>query len=145
VIRARGAPSIEEDRSVEIETRQFADAAVVRPHGRIDHMSAAAFEAVIAPLVAQAAARRGAVVLDFSEVAYISSVGLRVLMVAAKQMREHQALLLIGGLQSLVVEIFTISRFDRVLAVVPTTDDALARCSPAALAAWRAQGHGGAA
>ena len=130
---------------MEIATRMFADAAVVRPTGRIDHASAAPFEAALAPLVAEAASRQGALVLDFSGIAYISSVGLRVLMVAAKQMREHQAPLLIAGLQSLVAEIFTISRFDRVLTVVPALDDALARCSPAALAAYREAGKGRAA
>jgi len=130
---------------VDVETRMFADAAVVRPQGRVDHMSAAALEAALAPLVAEAAARRGAVVLDFAGVPYISSVGLRVLMVAAKQMRERQAPLLIAGLQDLVAEIFAISRFDRVLSVVPTLDDAFTQCSPAALAAWRDAGHGGGA
>lgn len=130
---------------MDIATRMFAEVAVVRPDGRIDHASAAPFEAALAPLIAEAASRRGAVVLDFSGVAYISSVGLRVLMVAAKQMREQQAPLLIAGLQTLVAEIFTISRFDRVLTVVPALDDALARCSPAAQAAWRAAGGGSAA
>jgi anti-anti-sigma factor len=127
---------------MDIETRMFADAAVVRPQGRIDHVGAAPFESALAPLIAQAASRGGAVVLDFSGVDYISSVGLRVLMVAAKQMREHHAPLLIAGLQSLVDEIFTISRFHRVLTVVPALDDALAQCSPAAQAAWRAAGQG---
>jgi anti-anti-sigma factor len=120
----------------------FADAVVVSPAGRIDHASAAGFEAALTPLIAQAASRQGAVVLDFSGIDYISSVGLRVLMVAAKAMREHQAPLLIAELQSLVAEIFTISRFDRVLTVVPALDDAFARCSPAALAAYRDAGNG---
>ena len=78
------------------------------------------------PLVNEAAARHGALVLDFSAVEYISSVGLRVLMVAAKQMREHQAQLLVASLQSVVAEIIAISRFDRILTVTATVDDALA-------------------
>ena len=69
------------------------------------------------PMVAAAAARRGSLVLDFSAIEYISSVGLRVLMIAAKQMREHEGRLLVAALQSVVAEIFAISRFDRILTV----------------------------
>jgi anti-anti-sigma factor len=122
---------------VQITTLQHADAAVARPKGRIDHASTVAFEAALTPLIAEAVDRQGAVVLDFSDIDYISSVGLRVLMIAAKQMREHQAQLLVAELQDVVAEIFAISRFDRVLTLVPTLDDAMARCSPAAQASYR--------
>lgn len=122
---------------MQIETRQHADATVAAVVGRIDHQSAARFEAALMPLLAQAAACKGAVVLDFSGVDYISSVGLRVLMIAARQMRESQAQLLVAALQVVVAEIFAISRFDRILTVTATLDDALALCSPAALADYR--------
>ena len=108
--------------------------------GRIDHQSAAEFEAALRPLVAAAVACKGALVLDFSGVDYISSVGLRVLMIAAKQMREHQGRLLVAALQAVVAEIFAISRFDRILTVTATLDDAIASCSPATLAQYRSAG-----
>lgn len=122
---------------MQLDTRQYADATVAVPRGRIDHRSAAGLEAALAPLIEAAAARRGALVLDFSGVDYISSVGLRVLMIAARRMREAQAMLALAALQSVVAEIFAISRFDRVLAVHGSVDEALQRCSPEALAAWR--------
>ena len=125
---------------MQIATRHVADTVIAMPVGRIDHQSAAQFEAALAPLVAAAVAGRGALVLDFSGVDYISSVGLRVLMIAAKQMREHQARLLVAALQSVVAEIFAISRFDRILTVAATLDDALALCTPAALAQYRSAG-----
>ena len=125
---------------MQIATHLFADTLVARPAGRIDHASAAALEATLAPLLADAGAKGAALVLDFSGVEYISSVGLRVLMIAAKQMREAKAQLLLTGLQSVVAEIFAISRFDRVLTIAPTLDDALALCSSAALAAYRGAG-----
>ena len=77
--------------------------------------------------------------LDFSEVDYISSVGLRVLMIAARQMRAAQARLSVAALRSVVAEIFSISRFDKVLVVCATLEEALAQSSDAALAAWRAR------
>ena len=110
------------------------------PVGRVDHRSAADLEAALAPLLAMCEAGRAALVLDFSGVEYISSVGLRVLMIAAKQMRAQQAKLSVAALQSVVAEIFTISRFDKVLVVCATLEDALAHSSDAALAAYRVAG-----
>ncbi|MGL6109473.1 MAG: STAS domain-containing protein [Rubrivivax sp.] len=121
-----------------IATHHFADTIVARPAGRIDHRSAADLEAALAPLLLQAGERKGGLVLDFAEVEYISSVGLRVLMIAAKQMRAAGARLSVASLQSVVAEIFTISRFDKILVVCATLEHALAQSSDAALAAYRA-------
>jgi anti-sigma B factor antagonist len=122
---------------VQVTARTFADTVVARTSGRIDHASSAAFETALAPLMAQAGASHGSLVLDFSQVDYISSIGLRALMVAGKQMREHKAQLLVAALQGVVAEIFAISRFDRILTVTPTLDTALALCSPEALNQYR--------
>ncbi len=126
---------------MQVTTQQFADTTVVAPQGRIDHRSAAELEAALLPLVTRAAAHRAALVLDFSGVDYISSVGLRVLMIAAQQMRAAQARLSVAALHSVVAEIFTISRFDKVLTVNASLDEALAQASGAALAAYRATGR----
>ena len=48
--------------------------------------------------------------LDFADVEYISSAGLRVLMIAAKQMRARDAKIAVAALQPMVAEIFAISR-----------------------------------
>jgi anti-anti-sigma factor len=124
-----------------IATHQFADTTVLAPAGRIDHGSAAELEAALLPLLADAAERKGGVVLDFGAVDYISSVGLRVLMIAAKQMRSAEGRLSVAALRSVVAEIFGISRFDKVLVVHATLNEALAHSSDAALAAWRAAGR----
>lgn len=130
---------------MQIVTSRYADAIVAAPTGRVDHQSAAQFESGLTPLLAEAGARGGAVVLDFAGVDYISSVGLRVLMIAAKQMRAQQSALTICGLQSVVAEIFAISRFDRVLNVSKTLEEALGNSSAAALAAFKAAGSAAAA
>jgi anti-sigma B factor antagonist/stage II sporulation protein AA (anti-sigma F factor antagonist) len=123
-----------------IATSHYADAIVATLAGRLDHQSAAQFEAALTPLLAKVGESRGALVLDFSDLDYISSVGLRALMIAARQTREQQSTLLVAALQSVVAEIFAISRFDRVLAIVPTLDDALDQCSAAAREQYRAAG-----
>ena len=120
-----------------IATHRYADTLVAMPVGRIDHASASQFESELMPLLEQARDGNGALVIDFSGVEYISSGGLRVLMIAATKMRPPQGRLLVSGLQSVVAEIFAISRFDRVLTVAPTLETALESCSPEALAAFR--------
>lgn len=122
---------------MQISTRRYADALVAAPAGRLDHVSASSFEGELTRLVAQSADGSGALVLDFSDVEYISSAGLRALMVAATQMRSRQGKLAVAALQTVVAEIFRISRFDRVLTVSATLEDALEQCSAAALAAYR--------
>lgn len=111
-----------------IASRQIDSTTVVEPVGRIDHLTAAAFEAALDPLLVQAAkSAQGTLVLDLAGVDYISSVGLRALMLAARQLQQAQGRLLVTGLQSVVAEIFKISRFDRILEVAPSLDAALSR------------------
>ena len=90
------------------------------------------------PLLADSCRSQRALVLDFAGVDYISSVGLRVLLIAAKQMRAHGARIAVAGLQSVVAEIFAISRFDNVLDVYPTLRSALEAMSSAAVQAFDA-------
>ena len=91
------------------------DVVVVAPAGRIDHATAGELERVLMPLLPQSGSGRQGLILDFAGVDYISSVGLRVLMIAAKQTRTHGARIAVAALQPVVAEIFTISRFDSVL------------------------------
>ena len=124
--------------TMEISTRQFVDVVLAAPVGRIDHYSAGQLEEALIPLVERSGIDKGAVVLDFADVEYISSVGLRVLMVAAKQMRAHDGKIAVAGLQPVVAEIFAISRFDRVIDVYPSVRTALEKFSVPALEAFDA-------
>ncbi|HET9820786.1 MAG TPA: STAS domain-containing protein [Burkholderiaceae bacterium] len=120
---------------MQFATHRYAEALVAQPAGRIDHTNAAAFEGALAPLLGEAGEAHGALVLDFSAVEYISSVGLRVLMIAAKQMREQRTALVVAAAQPVVAEIFAISRFDKVLTLAASVEEALGHCSAAARAA----------
>ena len=123
---------------MQFSSRQFADIYVAAPIGRIDHSAASPLEQSLAPLLAQSSAGKTGLVLDFAGVDYISSVGLRILMIAAKEMRARGARIAVAGLQPVVAEIFAISRFDRVLEVFPSVRDAVATFSAPALAAFDA-------
>jgi anti-anti-sigma factor len=123
---------------VQVSSRQFADVVVAAPVGRVDHNNAAQLEEALLPLAERSSASKQAVVLDLSGVEYISSVGLRVLMVVAKKMRANDAKIAVAALQPVVAEIFAISRFDRILGVFPSVRSALEQFSPPALEAFDA-------
>ena len=127
---------------MDVSIRRFNDVVVAAPTGRIDHASADTLQQALAPVTA--AASSGALVLDFAAVDYISSVGLRVLMMASRQMRARGERIATVALQPVVREIFEIARFQHVVEVFPTLRGALAALSPAALAVFDADPESGA-
>ena len=123
---------------MDIASRRLADVVVVAPAGPIDHPNAQHLERALAPILAPDANDAAALVLDFGGVGYVSSMGLRVLMVAAKALRARNSRIAVAALQPVVAEIFDIARFTHVLEVFPSVRDALAAVSAPALAAWDA-------
>jgi len=99
---------------------------VAKVSGRIDQTTAAQFQNLLAPLLEAVKAGAAPLLLDFSGVCYISSVGLRVLMLAAKQTRTQQGQIAIAALTPMVAEVFQISRFHLVLQVHPDVATAVA-------------------
>ena len=123
---------------MELASKRFADTVALFPAGRIDHATADGFKAALEPHLAACAAGRDRLVLDLGGVEYISSVGLRVLILASKQAKAQGGALAVADLQPVVREIFEISRFNLVLQVFPTLRDALTALSPEALGAFEA-------
>lgn len=118
--------------------RRIGNALVLAAAGRIDHASAESFKTALQPRLDQCKAGGDVVVLDFSAVEYISSVGLRVLMLAAKQAKCQGGAIAVAALQPVVREIFEISKFTLVIPCFAGVRDALAELAPSALAADRA-------
>ena len=120
-------------------THAYADVLVATATGRIDFAGAQVLEGALAPALAPDGPVRG-IVIDLAGVDYISSVGLRVLMVAAKAMRARKASIAVASLQPVVAEIFEISRFHHVVDVRGSVRDAIAAVSPGALVAYDREG-----
>lgn len=99
---------------------------VLAPRGRIDHASADAFGANLQPYLDQCRDDAGSIVLDMHGVDYVSSVGLRILMVASRQVKAQNGRIVIAGLAPLVREVFDISRFNLVFDLFDDVDAALA-------------------
>jgi len=123
---------------VEFSSQRLADVVVAIPVGQIDHPNAGRLEQGLAPILDAADLPMTGLVLDFSRVDYISSMGLRVLLMAAKQLRARNARIAVAALQPVVAEIFGIARFNHVLEVFPDVRAALGQLSQDALAAYDA-------
>jgi len=121
---------------MKLPSKRFADAVVVAPAGRIDQSNADAFKDALAPHLERCAPGEDRVVLDLTRLEYISSAGLRILMLAAKQCKTQGGTLVLAGLQPLVKEIFEISRFTMVFDITSSLREALARASSSALTAF---------
>jgi len=128
---------------MQFSSSQLADVTIAAPVGRIDQAGAPELEQALTPLIERVGADKGSIVLDFTGVEYISSVGLRVLMIASKEMKSHGARIVLASAQPVVAEILKISRFDRVLETAPSVRRALEWLSGPALNAYEAaQGTG---
>jgi anti-anti-sigma factor len=121
---------------MECHVQNLADIVLIEVEGRIDHGTAPAFGSALLPQVEKCAEDSKKLLLDFGKVTYISSAGLRVLMIAAKGCRKQGAKVFLAALQPTIQEIFKIGRFDLVLETYPTVRAALAAISPAAAALY---------
>ncbi|MCP3955541.1 MAG: STAS domain-containing protein, partial [Desulfobacterales bacterium] len=103
----------------------------------IDHKTVKDFENALTPfLEVDNPAADTKIILDLKGLEFLTSAGLRMLMIAAKTCGKQSRDIAVAALQPIVQEIFTISRFDLVLKVFPTVPEALETLSPGALPAY---------
>lgn len=96
---------------------------VLQLHGRLDSTSSATAEAEILGHLDGGA---GHVVLDFADLDYISSAGLRVILVAAKRVKAAGGAMVLCALRPHIREVFEISGFLSILTVADDRAGALA-------------------
>jgi anti-anti-sigma factor len=105
---------------VELSHYRCGDVVVASVSGRVDHANAEPFRSALWPLLESCAQGRDRLLLDLGRLDYISSAGLRVLMLAARQVKQQGGTVAVAGLGSVVQEIFEISRFTLVFPVFET-------------------------
>ena len=98
--------------AVAISTEREDWVLVIKAEGRIDGSNAAQFLESVEDVIDQ---NDNGVVLDFAQLNYISSAGLRVILLIAKDLRQRKVQFAICSLSSSVHEIFTISGFDQII------------------------------
>lgn len=91
--------------------------------GSLDATSADAFLAKLLERLEDGDSQR--LVLDFSGVDYLSSAGMRVLVIAARQARIREVPLALAGARPVIAELLQIARFDTLATSHPDVQDAL--------------------
>jgi anti-anti-sigma factor len=108
--------------TIEVTEQRDGATLVLAVNGRVDTVTAKLFEAAILPRT-QA---ETALVLDLDGLKYISSAGLRVILLAAKQQKLRAAKFALCNLRDDVRDVFEISGFAKILDIHPTREAAVA-------------------
>ena len=96
---------------------------VVSLAGRLDRNTAGDVQAHLLKKIPDAGSR---LLVDGTGLDYVSSAGLRVFLIAAKKLDEIGGKLLICGLKPEVFSVFEATGFTKILAILPSREDALA-------------------
>ena len=107
---------------MEIVEKKQDDIQVFRIKGRLDSRTSPEFEEKIAESFKNGANK---MLFDFSDLEYISSAGLRVILKAAKDMKRVNGAVVLCSMQDYVKEVFEIAGFDTFLPIEPTFEEAM--------------------
>jgi anti-anti-sigma factor len=99
---------------MEISQEQDGDVVIVRLSGRLDSSAAPGAEERLSAALTGTPPR---VAIDMGQLVYISSAGLRVLLVLAKKVQQEKGKVALGGLAANVREVFTVSGFDTIFPI----------------------------
>ena len=105
-----------------------AGATVLELDGRLDGTAAEPLHQTLIELIAEAPLR---LVLDLGGMSYVSSAGLRILLLAAKQARGSNIKLVLCALRPNIEEVFEISGLASVFNIVPEREAAMTHGGPA--------------
>ncbi len=108
---------------MEIIAEREATHLVVKAGGRIDSLNALEFNDVLKSKIGES---DRVVILDLEKLSYISSAGLRVLLMTAKALQDRDARLMLCSLSKPIREIMAISGFDKIIPVHATRSEAQA-------------------
>ena len=107
---------------MEITIKKDSGITIVYPSGRIDTSTAKNFEEGIMKIIPD----NQHIIISFSNISYISSAGLRVILVAGKKIAAVQGQLALTDMSEKIHEVFKISGFDKILRIYPTFPEAKA-------------------
>jgi len=108
---------------MDVTTERKDGVLTARVEGRIDGATAVRSEEAVRTAMEEG--DRG-LVIDCGKLSFISSVGLRAVLMTAKALRGRNAGLALCALSDPVREVFRISGFDSIVAIHPSRADALA-------------------
>ncbi len=95
---------------------------IARPEGRLDSGTSASFEN---QLIDQVQTPDGSVIIDFSALHYVSSAGLRSILILAKAAEAAGCKLCLAGLSAEILEIFQTTGFHNIIPIHDLVQDAI--------------------
>jgi anti-anti-sigma factor len=116
---------------MDLNPKGVGGATLAMASGRIDLSNSDDFTTALS---AALTGTRTALILDLSKVDFISSAGLRSLVIAQKAAKTENKGFGIAALPPMLVEIFSIARLNHMMPIFQTTREAVAKLAPDALA-----------
>ena len=107
---------------MEITTRDEGDTKVVMLNGKLDTNTTPAAESEINALLDGGASK---LLINFEQLSYISSSGLRLLLATAKKLKASEGDLKVCSLNEMATEVFEVSGFSAILNVFANEQEAL--------------------
>ena len=112
-----------QNNQLELQADQIEGALVISVTGRIDGLNAQEFRD---NLDKEIGGSDNSVVLDLEKLSYISSAGLRSILLVAKTLRDRNMRFVLCSLSDPIREIFEIAGFDKIIDVIESRSDAIA-------------------
>jgi anti-sigma B factor antagonist len=91
--------------------------------GRLDSNTSKVLEDKVMDILGQGKKK---LLMDFQEVDYINSTGLRVLLLALQQLKKNQGKLILCTIKDYMKEVFEISGYTEIFPIYPNQEEALA-------------------
>ena len=107
---------------MEIIEKEQNGVSIFKLTGRLDSKTSPEFEKKIFDAIEKGSKN---MIVDFEDLDYISSAGLRVVLKATKDLKRSDGKFILCAMKDYVKEVFEISGFDTFLPIVSTMDDAL--------------------
>ena len=107
---------------MEIIEKKYKNINVLYLKGRLDSNTSPEFEKSIFNAIESGVAR---MIVDFENLDYISSAGLRVILKAAKELKRSEGVFVLCSMKDYVKEVFEISGFDSFLPIESNLDAAV--------------------
>ncbi len=108
---------------MDLREEQVGGVTVVQVKGRLDSTTSPVLGERLTQMLGAAKAR---IVVDFSQLEYISSAGFRVLLQAAKRADENAARLVLCGVSGKVRQLFDLGGFLDLFSIAATRDEGIA-------------------
>ncbi len=111
---------------MQLVERESGEVIVLELGGRLDSNTSKVLEDKVMEILGQG---RKKVLMDFKDVDYINSTGLRVLLLALQQLKKIQGTLVLSTIKDYMKEVFEISGYTEIFPIYATQEEALAHFS----------------